>query len=378
MRTRLFIAMYLLSCGSSTCYFAQSQSGLHVWTEMLGSVPPVNSWFDCVRELKDKPYDKTKTQQCLDSILSHPEIGKGSFSLDTKNDLLTFRFDAPTLTVTDLDLDVPTGELARFHELFNANEAVNGEALQIGKPYTTQRETQVWFGMDLFLRSEGRRTGVSRTLRFDYSKKTVQVAYRLWDGPRQEPQPLAPPFGPRCTVLNANFPCFDVGDDLTPVQYIRQQMKTKPMGCFSENDIRDDEELLKKMSFLQESKIAVSGSGGSRSICLHFRSNPIPIAKVTVHGYGLLDGLTDADIPPLAVRAGDTYSSSRTNQQAQSLKHAFEKPDQQLKVFVDFGVTPKGEARLDFSLLAYPDDVVDIDGKPYDVTSKWKGPYIPD
>ena len=378
MRIRLFFALYLLCCGSSTCCSAQSQSLLHVWTEMQGSVPPVNPWFDCVAELKDKPYDKTKAQQCLDSILAHPEIGKGSFSLDRESGLLTFRFDAPTLIVTDLDLEVPAGELARFHELFNANEAVNGEALHIGKPYTRQRETQVWFGMDLFLRSEGRRTGVSRTLRFDYSKKTVQVAYRLWDAPRQEPQPLGPPFGPRCPVLNANFPCFDVGDDLTPLQYIRQQMKTKWMGCFSENDVREDEELFKKMSFLKESKISVSGSGGSRSICLHFRSNPIPIAKVTVHGYGLLDGLTDADIPPLALHAGDIYSSSRTNQQAESLKHAFEKPDQQLKVFVDFGITPNGEATLDFSLLAYPDDVVHIDGKSYDVTSKWKGPYIPD
>jgi hypothetical protein len=101
------------------------------------------------------------------------------------------------LIVTDLDLDVPSGELARFHELFNANESVNGEALHIGKPYTTRRETQVWFGMDLFLRSEGRRTGVSRTLHFDRSKKTVQVAYRLWDAPRQETQPIAPPFWPQ-------------------------------------------------------------------------------------------------------------------------------------------------------------------------------------
>lgn len=337
---------------------------------MQGSVPPVNPWFDCVRELQDKPYDKTKTQKCLDSILSHPEIGKGSFSLDTEKNLLTFRFDAPALVVTDLDLDVPAGELARFHELFNANEAVNGEALHVGKPYTTQREWQVWYRMDLFLRSEGRRTGVSRTLRFDYSQKTVQVAYRLWDAPRQEPQPLAPPFGPGCTVLNANFPCFDVGDDLTPLQYVRQQMKTKPMGCFSENDVRDDEQMLKKMPFLVESKITVSGSGGSRSICLHFRSNPIPIAKVMVHGYGFLAGLTDPDIPPITIHAGDMYSSSRTNQQAESLKRAFEKPGQQLKVFVDVGINPKGEATLDFSLLAYPDDVIYVDGKPYDVTSK--------
>jgi hypothetical protein len=58
---------------------------------MQGSVPPINPWFDCVRELKDKSYDKTKTQKCLDSILSHPEIGKGSFSLDAQNDSLTFR-----------------------------------------------------------------------------------------------------------------------------------------------------------------------------------------------------------------------------------------------------------------------------------------------
>jgi hypothetical protein len=119
-------------------------------------------------------------------------------------------------------------------------------------------------------------------------------------------------------------------------------MKTKWMGCFSENDVRDDEQLLRKMPFLVESKISVSGSGGSRNICLHFRSNPIPIAKVMVHGYGLLAGLTDPDIPPLAIHAGDAYSSSRTNQQAESLKHAYEKPDQQLEVFVDVGITPKG------------------------------------
>jgi hypothetical protein len=328
--------------------------------------------------MEHKPYDKTKAQQCLNSILSHPEFEKGLFTLSKHHGLLTFILESPTLVVTDLDLDVPPEELARFHELFSANEAVNGNVLHVGEPYTRRRESQVWFGMDLFLRSEGRRAGVSRTLDLNYSKKTAQVAYRVWDAPRREPEPLSPPFGPPCTVLNSNFPCFDVGDDLTPVQYIRQLMKTKWMGCFSENDVRDDEQLLKKMPFLVESKISVSGSGGSRSICLHFRGNPIPIIKVTVHGYGLLAGLMDADIPPLTIHAGDTYSSSRTNRQAESLKHAFEKPDQQLKVFVDFGITSKGEATLDFSLLAYPDDVVHIDGKSYDVTSKWKGPYIPD
>jgi len=358
-----------------SCCFPQSESALRTSVEDHGSVPPVNPWFSCIHELEHKPYDKMKAQRCLNAVLSHPEIEKGTLSR-SKN-LVTFSLESPALVVTDLHLDVPPGELARFHELFSANEAVNGDALHVGEPYTRRRETQVWFGLDLFLRSEGRRTGVSRTLRFDYSKKTAQVDYRVWDAPRHEPEPLGPPFGEPCKVLNANFNGFD-WDDLTPVRYIRQQMKTKWLGCFSENDLREDEELLKKIPFLKESKISVSGSGSSRDFGFHFRSNPIPIVKVTVHGYGLLAGLSEVDVPPLAIHAGDTYSTSQTSRQAESLKNAYEKADRHLKVFVDVGVTPKGEATLDFSLLAYPDDIVYVGDKAYDVTSKWNGPYVPD
>lgn len=338
-------------------------------------MPPVNPWFTCIQELEHKSYDITKTQQCLDSILSHPEIEKGTFS--TSKDVVTFSLESPTLVVNDLDLDVPPGELSRFHALFSTNEAVNGDALHVGEPYTRRRETQEWFGMDLFLRSEGRRAGVSRTLRLDFSKKTAQVAYRVWDAPRQEPQPLPPPFGTPCKISNSNFNGFD-WDDLTPVQYIQQQMKTKWLGCFSESDLREDEELLKKMPFLKESKISVSGSGSSRDFAFHFRSNPIPIVKVTVHGYGLLAGLSEADTPALAIHVGDTYSTSRLYEQAATLKNAFEKADRQLKLFTDVGITPKGEATLDFCLVAYPDDIVYLGGKAYDVTTKRNGPYVPD
>jgi hypothetical protein len=174
-------------------------------------VPPVNPWFICISELEQKPYDKTKAQLCLDSILSHPEIEKGTFSLSKDHNLLTFSLESPTLVVTDLDLDVPPKELARFQELFSANEAVNGQALHVGEPYTRRRESQVWFGVDLFLRSEGRRAGVSRTLRLDYSTKRAQVAYRVWDAPRREPEPLGPVFGTHCPILNANFNGFDLG-----------------------------------------------------------------------------------------------------------------------------------------------------------------------
>jgi hypothetical protein len=203
----------------------------------------------------------------------------------------------------------------------------------------------------------------------DYSTKRAQVAYRVWDAPRREPEPLGPVFGTHCPILNANFNGFD-WDDLTPIEYIRQQMKTKWLGCFSESDLRDDEEMLKKMPFLKESKISVSGSGSSRDFAFHFRSNPIPISKVTLHGYGLLAGLSEADIPSLAMHAGETYSTSRTTQQAALLKNAYEMADRQLKVFTDMGITAKGEATLDFSLVAYPDDIVYVGGKAYDVTLK--------
>src|SRR2546429_193842 len=123
MRTGILLAIGLFLCAASTCCLPQAESGLRTWIEDHGSVPPVNPWFNCVHELEHKPYDKLKTQQCLDSILSHPEIEKGNFSRRKK--LLTFSLESPTLLVTDLDLDVPPGELAKFHELFYANEAVN-------------------------------------------------------------------------------------------------------------------------------------------------------------------------------------------------------------------------------------------------------------
>ena len=376
MRTGILFAIGLSWCAGPLCSFPQSESAaLQMSVEDHGSVPPLNPWFTCIHDLEHRPYDKRKTQHCLDSILSHPEIEKGTFA--RSKDIVTFSLESPTLVVTDLDLDVPPGELARFHELFSANEAVNGDALHVGEPYTRRRETQVWFGMDLFLRSEGRRAGVSRTLRLDYSKKTAQIDYRVRDAPRHEPEPLGPPFGAPCKVLNANFNGFD-SDDLTPVEYIRQHMKTKWLGCFSENDLREDEEVLKKLPFLKESKISVVGSGSSRDFGFHFRSDPIPIAKVTVHGYGLLAGLSEASIPMLAIHVGDTYSTTRFDEQAASLKNAYEKADRQLKLFTDVGITPKGEATLDFSLVAYPDDIVYIGGKAYDVTSKWNGPYVPD
>jgi len=155
-------------------------------------------------------------------------------------------------------------------------------------------------------------------------------------------------------------------------------MKTKWLGCFSEVDLREDEARLQKISFLKESKITVSGSGNSRSFGFHFRSNQIPIAKVTVHGYGLLAGLSETDIPALAIHVGDTYSTSRLNEQAASLKKGYEQANRQLKLFTDVGITAKGEATLDFSLVAYPDDIVSVSGKAYDVTSKWSGLYVPD
>lgn len=145
-------------------------------------------------------------------------------------------------------------------------------------------------------------------------------------------------------------------------------MKTKWLGCFSEKALREDEDRLKRMPFLKESKIFVSGSGNARDFGFHFRSEPIPIAKVTVHGYGLLSGISEADIQSLTVHLGDTYSQSRVHEQENSLEKAYERPDWQLKTFTDVQISPEGKASLDFSLLAYPDETVYVNDKAYDVT----------
>lgn len=376
MRTGTLLAIGLIFCAGPPCCFPQSDpAGLRTWVEDRGSVPPVNPWFACIHQLERKPHDKRRAQECLDSLLSHPEIEKGriSFRRYKHEDLLTFHLQSPKLIVSNMEFGVAAGDLAKVHELL----AANGNALHPGEPYERQREGSSWLVLDMLLRSQGRRAGVTRTLYLDYDKKTAQVVYKIWEGPPGEPERLVPPYAEPCPIMNANFNGFD-WDDLTPVEYIRQQMKTKWLGCFSENDLREDEELLKKIPFLKESEISVSGSGSSRDFAFHFRSNPVPIVKVTVYGYGLLAGLSEADIPALAIHVGDTYSTSRLNKQSASLKKAYEQADRQLKVFTDVGITPNGEATLDFSLVAYPDDTVYVGGKAYDVTIKWDGPYVPD
>ena len=273
---------------------------------------------------------------------------------------MTFLLESPPLIVTDVDLGIAPADLAKVHELLT----INGGALHPGAVYEYGGEASSSLVLDLLLRSGGRRAGISRTLRLDYKKKTAHVVFKIWEGPPGEPEPLVPPYAARCPIMNGTFSWLDV-DDLTPVSYIRRQMKAKWLGCFSESDLRDDEARLKQMTFLKDSKISVSGSGDSRDFAFYYRSNPMPITKVTVRGYGLLTGLAESDLPLLSIHAGDNYSRSRASELENSLKNAFARDGRQVKVFTDVDVSSVG-ATLDFGVLAYPDDVVYIGEQAFD------------
>jgi hypothetical protein len=368
MRTRHILGallMALLFAAIPHCASAQSTRELHAWLEQSGSVPPVPQWFGCFRELKDKLYNKAESRKCLDSILSHAEIEKGkiAFKRRKNEDLLTFRVESPSLIVTDVDLGVSAGELAKIHELL----AANSNALRPGEAYEPYREGSSWLILDLLFRSQGRRAGVSRTVHLDYNKKTAQVAFKIWEGPIGTPEPLVPPYAEPCKITNGYFSWMDA-DDLSPVDFVERQMKTKWCGCFSEGDVRDDSAALRGMKFLKEANISVDGSGDSRSINMHLRGNAIPIAEVRVRGYGLLQGVAEGETPPLTVHPGDTYSHSATRNLQELLEKSFSKSGRRVKVFADVEMTVSGEAKLEFSVLAYPDDIVYINGTPFDVT----------
>jgi hypothetical protein len=344
---------------------AQSTREMHAWIEQRGSVPPVPQWFSCFRELKEKPYDKARSQTCLDSIRSHPEIesGKITFERHGNEDLLTFHAQSPSLHVSDIDIGVSPEELPLVQRLLSRN----ANALRTGETYEPYREGSTWNVLDMFLRSQGRRAGISRTVHLDYTQKTAQVAMRIWDGPPGEPEPLVPPYVEPCQIMNANFNWIDT-DDLTPVEFVKRQMKTKWLGCFYETDLQDDLATLKKMRFLKDSKITVTGSGEARNVSLYFRSRPIPIAKATINGYGQLAGLSFHDIPALTIHEGDIYSQSRANNVRESLEKWFAKEGRQVKVFADIQMTPRGETTFEFSVLAYPDDVVYVNSNLFDVS----------
>jgi hypothetical protein len=338
---------------------AQSERDLEINVESHGSVPPIPDWFHCVGELDKKTYDKVKTRACLQSILSHPEALKGKVSLHhyKVRDVLTLRVEWPSLTVTDVDLGIAPADLARVHELL----AINGRALQPGSTYEFTGEASSALVLDLLLRSQGRRAGISRTVSLDYNKRTAQVKFKIWEGPPGNTDPLVPPYVESCKIMNGYFNWSDA-DDLSPVSFVERRMKTKWCGCFSETDVQEDLAMLKGMKFLSDPDILVEGSGGQRSVSVRLRGHPIPISDITVRGYGLLEGQVDSAVPPLAIHAGDTYSRSASRNVAQLLKKTFMKDGRQVRVFTDVEVRTDGTANLEFSVLAFPDDLVYVNG----------------
>jgi hypothetical protein len=156
------LLLLVLPCSQS----AQTPHKLGTWLDEHGSVPPIPQWFACMRELDDKPYDKKKSQSCLDSILSHPEIEKGKliFKRHKVEDVLTFRVESPSLSVTDVDFGIAPSDLAKVHDLL----AVNGRALHPGGIYEHTGEASSRLVLDMLLRSQGRRAGISSTVRDEY------------------------------------------------------------------------------------------------------------------------------------------------------------------------------------------------------------------
>src|SRR5207302_9797355 len=118
MRTRNFVcivAAFILSI-QPLIVTAQNSKRFSAFVETDGSVPPVSLWFRCIREFKS--YDKAEAQKCLNTILSHREILEGRFELHhyKESEVLTFHLKSPSLIVTDVDLGVPSGDVAKAHE----------------------------------------------------------------------------------------------------------------------------------------------------------------------------------------------------------------------------------------------------------------------
>jgi hypothetical protein len=268
---------------------------------------------------------------------------------------------SPALVVTDLDWDVAHADIAQLQDML----AINHDAFHTGAIYTASGEASSMTTLDLLLRSRGKRGGVSRTVHLDYKQKTAQVAFKVWEGPSGTPEPLVPPYSAPCKILNSSFNWTDT-DELSPVTFVQRQMKTKWFGCFSENDMEHDLAILKGMKFLSESNVSVEGTGEYRSISVRLRSHPIPIASLTVKGYGLLNGELESEVPALAIRKGDAYTRSTSHDAARRLKETFMMKGRQIRVFTDVEITAGDSAILQFGVLAYPDDEVYINGARFD------------
>jgi hypothetical protein len=360
MQFRRLISLAFLFLAIGLSAQVQPSPKTVVERELVGSVPPVTEWYACMNRLRDKPFDRSKADACLNSILSHPELTSGKLLVKPQNGYteVTFVLKSPVLTLATASFGLPRELEADFEKFVGSDEDV----LRVNSPYDMSKEQHTTLKLEQFFSSQAQAAIVSEDLALDYRNSTANLKYRIWEGPQIPPEHPLLPGPPQCGIYVKDVNETNL-DDYTPLALLNKTLALRRTPCFSELEIKNAEKELNDTGLFSTLEIKTSDSGEWRSVSVTARTKPTTVKQIVYRFYGALADESGA-LPELPLAKNQVYTRSAVLRTRDLLLETFRKPAMTVKVYEDETLTEDHQLSVTFHILAAKPDTLSIDGKP--------------
>jgi hypothetical protein len=330
--------------------------------EAHGSLPPLPSMYECVRELNGNSYDSDAAKVCLDKILASGYLEGGHLEVKQGNTKTSVRFvlTAPSLLVKNVDFKISDSMkkpmldwISRFGEIVRPQEA-----------YDSVRDDRTVQILDFYFRAIGKAAGITRNVTLNYPDRSAQLTYEITVGPDIVPTRALPPYSKECEERIAMFNATDV-DDYVPMDLVEQMTKIHGFGCFTSTGISEDTKALLDSKLFSDVRYDVEGKGTDKQIALHLKGKPITVEGIRITGYGLLADHAFTPQPTLPLKVGGSYSQSSARGAQDYLKEKYAAPNENIEVTERDQMTGDNQMIVTFDLIAYMQDRVTINGREF-------------
>lgn len=357
LRVSLIVASVLSVSHINPTVFAEYGSVI-VDVKVSGSVPPIPE-FACVADLRDNPYDATRADRCLRTILASGCFDSGRIEVKKvgKDHLVRFVLRAPTLRLVEVDYGLPPSQAEAIGRLMERNNAL----LRPGQAYDLSRDNATRSALEFLVKSHGKRLGISRKVFSNYRTKETRLLYQIWEGPEGPEEPLPPPYEGKCNVYVGPVILTDLNDS-TPVTLVESLLRVRSFGCFSIPLLEESKQALLRTGLFEQVEYSVDKEKVHRGVSLHLRTKPTLVEAVSVVGFGTLSNDLAVRSEGLPLQAGEPYLRSKALLTQDYLTKRFSTAGRKIEVFEDAKLLPDARLQITFSVLVFPEDEIIISG----------------
>ena len=340
--------------------FAQDFSRTRTSIETKGSIPPVAEWYSCVRDMREKPFDRKEVDRCLSSVLSHPQLTRGKVVVRERQGYtdVAFILEASALKLSRVDFGLSGARQLEFEDLLKLDDY----ALHVGDIFDTLKETQTTTKLEQFLKSKGTEALVSKHIALDYDHKTASVVYKIWEGPAIVPEQPLRPGSRQCEVYVRNFNETNI-DDYTPLTLIDSILGIRRTPCFSSDAIKKAKQQLDSTDLFSSIEVKTSDSGEWRDVTVSARTKPTMVKHILYKWYGALSNSHTAELPPLPLAENQVYRRSSALGTRDLLSDFFRSSGLNVKVSEEDSLEPDHQLSVVFHVLAAKTDSLSVDGE---------------